>query len=49
VEVFRDLIRDERALYGYRYRDKRVLTGGDEISPIANPGAKLPVAEFFVK
>jgi Uma2 family endonuclease len=49
VEVFRDLMRDERALYGYRYRDKRVLTGGDEISPIANPSAKFPVAEFFVK
>jgi Uma2 family endonuclease len=47
VEVYRDPIQDPGATYGCKYRELRVLNVGDQIAPLANPGAKIEITEFF--
>jgi Uma2 family endonuclease len=47
VEVYRQPIVDEEALYGYRYADKVIYGERDTITPLAQPGATIAVSDIL--
>jgi Uma2 family endonuclease len=47
VEVYRDPVADPTAPFGYCYASETDLQPGDVVSPLAVPGATLPVADLL--
>lgn len=47
LEVYRDPAADPNAAHGWRYRSATTLRAGDEVLPVAAPGAPIPVAELL--
>ncbi len=48
IEVYRRLVEDPVAPFGFRYADTRLLNLGDGIAPEQRPDAEVPVGIFFV-
>lgn len=47
LEVSRDPIPDPAAAFGWRYRSVDVLRHGAAVSPLALPGAHIPVSDLL--
>src|SRR5207247_1787139 len=48
VEVYRDPVPDTTKPFGYRYQTRTILDSGDVVSPLAQPGATVAVADLIV-
>lgn len=47
LEVYRTPIEDENAYYGFSFAEKLTFKESDEVSPLANPDAKIKVADLL--
>jgi len=47
LEVYRDPAPDGGAVHGSRYRSATTLRAGQEVSPLAAPGTRIPVADLL--
>jgi Uma2 family endonuclease len=47
VEVYRQPVNDEDALYGYAYADKVIYREHDTITPLAQPGTTIAVSDLL--
>ena len=47
VEVCRERVTDPSAPYGWRYASVTLLRPGETVSPLAAPGARIPVADLL--
>ncbi len=47
LEVYRRPIKDKNAFYGFNYGDRLIFTEEDSVSPLANPKAKIKIADIL--
>jgi Uma2 family endonuclease len=47
LEVYRQPVRSSGARHGWKYRSVRLLEGNAVVSPLAAPGARIPVADLL--
>ncbi len=47
LEVFRDPVTDPSQPHGHTYNNSFVLTGADNVTPLAFPGVTIPVADLL--
>ena len=47
VEVYRAPVSDPAAPYGWRYASVTMLRPGETVSPLAAPGARIPIADLL--
>jgi Uma2 family endonuclease len=47
LEVFRDPVPDAATPLGFRYASMKIVHASQSVEPIAKPGARVPIAQFF--
>lgn len=47
LEIYRRPIKDKTMYYGFGYAESFIFTENDEVSPLANPDAKIKVADLL--